>query len=279
MNILVTGGCGHVGSALSNHLVKDGHTVWSIDWQDRGCAGDAQQRKANYRKIARMYVENYDVVIHLAGHSSVKACDADPWGSADNNVSGFIGFLKTLSDLPKPPLLLWASSGSVRSDVHALYDEQKRALECLVPQLYPRSIGLRFASVCGVSPNTRDDIILNAMVRSAVFDGVINLANPKISKPILGLKDLCAGVSQLFDILSDLRGGRAGFMVNMASFACTPEEAAQAVMEATGAVIRRQPDSSAYDFEMFSDVRARQNIGEIVAELAGHYGKQKAVAA
>ena len=269
MRILIVGSCGYIGSALYRHLEAGGRNVIALDRLDRGNSGDIPVHRWDYRNLANSNVFEYDAIIHLAGHSSVAACEADPWGSVENNLTGFLPFVKMLADLDRPPLLLWASSGSVLSDVHSLYDEQKRALEALVPRLYPRSIGMRFASVCGVSPNQRDDIILNAMVKSAVETGVVNMANPLVYKPILGLKNLCACVEYLIE------AGDRSPIQTLCSFTTSPEQAAQAVASFTGAKINRLPPSQAYEFRMSEWRRVEESLESIIAELVEHYRGQQ----
>lgn len=277
MKILIIGGCGYIGSALYRHLEAAGHAVCAMDRLDRGNPGGVKNAKTDYRQIDPLdNIEAADVVIHLAGHSSVQACEADPWGAIDNNLTGFIPFLQKLSALEKPPLLLWASSGSVLSDVVSVYDTTKRTLEALVPRLYPRSIGLRFASVCGVSPNQRDDLILNAMVKSAVTKGYLTVANPFISKPILGLKDLCRNVEfqaiapNIFSPTCDL-----------SSFTVSPEQAAWAVKQVTGCEVRRAPASTPYEFRMEGPMWAQptETLDSIISDLVAHYSAEKAEAA
>jgi len=266
MKILITGGCGYIGSALYRHLKSAGHHVQSVDWTNQAAPDGIDNLNRNYRSL-EIFDLSCDVLVHLAGHSSVAACEGDPWGSTENNLAGFLPFLRQLSFLPNPPIVLWASSGSVLSDVHSLYDEQKRALEALVPRLYPRSVGLRFASVCGVSPNQRDDLILNAMVKSAVTRGYLNVANPFISKPVLGLKDLCRRVTAMVESDGDMEWP----VESISSFTCTPELSSWAVKAATGCEIRRNPSPRAYDFQMPMTHGATETLESIVADLVEHY--------
>lgn len=276
MKILITGGCGYIGSAIYDHLESACHEVVSLDWRSRHSRDSVPAQGLDYRNLSKLSLEPFDTIIHIAGHSSVAQCEADPWGAVDNNLTGFIPFLKMLSELDKPPLLLWASSGSVLSDVTSIYDTTKRSLEALVPRLYPRSIGMRFASVCGVSPNQRDDLILNAMVKSAVTNGYLTVSNPYISKPILGIKDLCLAVDYLLadGIDRDVAVDPTAFNAwDLCSFICSPEQAAFAVRSATGCEIRRTPASRAYEFIMNEDDvdTMSETLESIIADLVEYY--------
>lgn len=261
MKICLIGSSGFIGAVLVEYLIASGHALRFCDIKT-GPEGD-------YRNLTPLHLAGVDVVIHLAGHSSVAACEADPWGSVANNVTDFLPFVEMLAGLEKPPLLLWASSGSVLSDVHSLYDEQKRALEALVPHLYPRSIGLRFASVCGAGTQTghRNDIILNSMVRAAVVDGSVFMANPNIRKPILGLKDLCRLVESLLIVDED----DLPTLVDLCSFVTTPKGAAFVVNAATTAGVYERSPSQAYDFAMRPHRLATETLRSIVADLVEFY--------
>src|ERR1700749_328056 len=50
-------------------------------------------------------------------------------------------------------------------------------------------IALRKGTVCGYSPRMRLDLIVNAMFKSALKDGIIHVSNPAIWRPILSIDD------------------------------------------------------------------------------------------
>ena len=101
MKILVTGGCGYVGSVLIPKLLRDGHKVISIDTKWFGDYlpnhKNLKNIKFDIRKIDKFNLKNIDVIIHLASISS------DPMTELDKNLSyakvakgfGFKGVLVT----------------------------------------------------------------------------------------------------------------------------------------------------------------------------------------
>lgn len=86
-NILVTGGCGFIGSNLVNKLVNLGHNVFVIDR-----VLQQQNVKATYYKLNLIEFEdclplfkNIDVVFHLASEVSIKFCNENPKDCLNNN--------------------------------------------------------------------------------------------------------------------------------------------------------------------------------------------------
>ena len=202
-------------------------------------------------------IDSYEAVIHLAGHSSVGMCESDPDGAWRNNVESFRDLV---SKVRSDQLLIYASSGSVYgnigrpavesdaglSAVHD-YDLTKVVGDVIATHGIDRGkqiVGLRFGTVNGLSPYTRVDLMLNAMCLSAVKHGFINVKNPSIARPLLFLDDLVQAVELI------LKAPVPGIF-NLASVDVTVEQAAQAVIERTGAERAILPDDDRpYDFHL-----------------------------
>lgn len=188
MKLVITGGCGYVGSALSQHLREAGHDVTTVD------IVGAADKIADYRELPAGFYDRFEAIVHLAAYSSVSACAAKPWEATYLNL---ISFLKTLRKFGGQPLL-WASSASVLSPVGGnVYDATKRAAEAMVPALYPNSYALRFGTVCGFSPKMRWDLMLNKMTSDAQTDGIVYVSSPGIYRPVLAMRDLRNAIERL----------------------------------------------------------------------------------
>jgi nucleoside-diphosphate-sugar epimerase len=247
--ILVTGGSGYIGSRLVPALETLGNSVDVVDigWFSTPAGGAFQE--AN--------IDSYDAVIHLAGHSSVGMCESDPDGAWRNNVESF---RELVSRLRSDQLLVYASSGSVYgnigrpavesdaglSAVHE-YDLTKVVGDVIATRAIGQGkqiVGLRFGTVNGLSPYTRVDLMLNAMCLSAVKHGVVNVKNLSIARPLLFLDDLVQAVDLIL-------GNPVPGIFNLASVDVTVEEAAQAVIERTGAERAiLLDDDRPYDFHL-----------------------------
>lgn len=249
MNIAVTGSSGYVGSALSARLTDSGHEVVKCDigWFGERSLGP-------YAQIDLMEVET---IIHLAGHSSVLMAENDPIGAWSNNVTGFKHLLDSLRPHQR---LIYASSGSVygnsgkpaqESDaglnVLKTYDMTKVVGDVLASNAInqgKRIVGLRFGTVNGLSPNTRVDLMLNAMSYAAITKGAIDVKNPKIFRPILFLEDLLHGVDSV------LKQNSTG-VFNLSSQNVSVDQVARFIVKETGCKINYQEDDvSPYDFHL-----------------------------
>jgi nucleoside-diphosphate-sugar epimerase len=224
------GGNGYIGSFLSIYLKdKCDVKIADINWFNDG-DGDL-----DFKNLKNSYIKEFDTVVLLAGHSSVKMCDTDMVSSFNNNVDNFI---KLVSKLNKNQKFIYASSSSVYGhtgnsivdetykvfEPNNYYDLSKQVIDMYVTKNDINYYGLRFGTVNGWSPRLRTDIMINAMVNSAKTDGHIKLYIKDIMRPILGIKDLCRAIEVIIDCDDDKRG-----IYNLASFNNTSEGIASIV--------------------------------------------------
>ena len=204
--ILIIGGCGYIGSALRSSMYFDYH----IDTVDLGWFGNViapHNIPLDYRNLTPEQLAEYDVIVLLAGHSSVPMSNnSDVQSTFKNNV---VNFLELLPKLRKGQKFIYAGSSSVYNGIpddnvteeykllapSNIYDLTKQEIDRLI-MLYPdiEYYGLRFATVNGFSPNLRTDIMINMMVENVLHNGVINLTNTSIRRPILHMVDLCNAI-------------------------------------------------------------------------------------
>jgi UDP-glucose 4-epimerase len=206
-SVLLLGGQGYIGSALARHLTARGLPVQSVDLGLRGTPGPAANQCRRYQELTVEELADYGSIVLLAGHSTVTSCSEAPIESFANNVSGFVDLVHKL----RGQRFLFASSISVAirtperpateedllPDPVAVYDLHKQFIERHARFAYPGAYGLRFGTVCGPSPNLRTELLLNGLVRSALFQRRVEVANPHAHRPILGINDLCRSVEAI----------------------------------------------------------------------------------
>ena len=238
----------------------------------------------NYNKLTD--INQYDAIICLAGHSSVRMCEDSPNTSWQNNVDYF----HNLCDKITNQKLIYASSASVygkatgvsneKSEINFNvmnhYDLQKITIDLIANKYINKGkdiIGLRFGTVNGASINTRSDLMINSMVKSAIETNQVHAKNLNIRRAILGINDACRAISEI--ITSDINPGQ----YNLASFNSTVSEIANTVCDILGAKLIKNPDDlNVYDFEL--DTRQFTNntdfvftdtIPSLVEELKTNY--------
>jgi UDP-glucose 4-epimerase len=285
-NILVIGGNGYIGS----RLIYDLHTKYKIDsidicWFNKSYS---YNQIKDYKDLTVTELEKYNIIILLAGHSSVKMCDGPILSSWNNNVNNFVDLIKKLK---KKQILIYASSGSVygltstrnKEDDPILfkpinnYDLTKFSLDTQAQTFIDKGykiIGLRFGTVNGWSPNTREELMINSMSKKSIHEGELYVNNANVKRPILGIHDISLAVDKIID--NPISG-----IYNLASFVDTVGNISNFVANHFGAEVIKTPNQKGvYDFDMdtskFSETfnfKFTMSIDNIVNELCDNIDK------
>ncbi|TSC68919.1 MAG: UDP-glucose 4-epimerase [Parcubacteria group bacterium Gr01-1014_56] len=119
--ILVTGGAGFIGSHLCERLVKDGHTVISLDNYFTGSKENhvvgVDYRDGHTKDIASLVPETPDLVYHLGEYSRTAVAKEEPGVVWDLNILGTIGVLEFCRT--KKSKLVYAGSSTKFADTRA----------------------------------------------------------------------------------------------------------------------------------------------------------------
>jgi UDP-glucose 4-epimerase len=118
--VLITGGCGYIGSHIARAIKKDNdnNQVFVIDNHRR----EHTLKNLNgyliddfASKQSLMWIESLEphVIIHCAGSSSVGDSITNPAEYYDNNISKTIKLLNFVKDFSTKPLIIFSSSASV----------------------------------------------------------------------------------------------------------------------------------------------------------------------
>jgi nucleoside-diphosphate-sugar epimerase len=206
--ILLIGGNGYIG----NRLYKDHSSYYDIVSVD-DCWFDNPLFpiiKADFNELTEGFLSSFDVIILLAGHSSVKMCEGPLLGAYDNNIRNFV---KLASKLKPNQKFIYASSSSVYGNAgelvvdetyngfipHNHYDITKHVIDLYAPKFDTQYYGLRFGTVNGYSPIVRNDVMINSMTYNAIKDKEIKLYVKDILRPILGISDLSRAIKCIID--------------------------------------------------------------------------------
>lgn len=215
MKVLVTGNNGYIGPVMTKMLKQQSHEVIGLDnnfFDDcnffKADALPDRQILRDIREITHDEVKGVDAVIHLAGLSN------DPLGEINPKLTDEINYLATikLAKLAKEAgakRFVFASScsmyGIARSDkplteegelnpitayARAKADSEKHLAKLADDNFHP--VFMRNATVYGVSPKLRLDLVVNNLVAWAHLTGEINIMSDGTPwRPIVHIEDFC----------------------------------------------------------------------------------------
>ena len=124
MNFLITGAAGFLGSALANHLSKQGHQVRGIDDLSTGdkdaLSPDVNFTRGDVNDRPKLWtlLQDVDVVYHLAARVSVPESVLYPREYNAVNVGGTVSLMEAMRDVGVRRVIM-ASSGAVYGDSSA----------------------------------------------------------------------------------------------------------------------------------------------------------------
>ncbi|MDA0208472.1 MAG: NAD-dependent epimerase/dehydratase family protein [bacterium] len=115
--VVVTGGCGFIGSHLVNRLIEDGYKVLVIDKKKPKLR--IKHAEARYKKMVVESIEAADaikkfapsILFHLAAHIDDREAAHRPVMNAENNIIGTVNLLEACRSLTKKPRFIFASTG------------------------------------------------------------------------------------------------------------------------------------------------------------------------
>lgn len=251
--ILVTGGAGYVGSHVSRKLLGRGYRVRVLDsflYGDKGLAEvrDDPKLELLYGDICnaddvRVAVQGCKAVVALAALVGDAACDIDPEEAIAVN---FRSTKLMLDECKRQGVerLVFASSCSVYgangtdlvtedSPLHpvSLYARTRIMSEELLEAEHGDVdvVNLRLATVCGVSPRMRFDLMVNTITARAAIDGKVHILGPKQWRPHLHVQDAAEAFARA--VTTEDRQGVATYNVGTTSQNFTIGEIADKVTE------------------------------------------------
>lgn len=208
--ILVTGGAGYIGSILVPHLLQRGYQVIVIDnfmYQQTpllDCCHDRNltiiRGDARDRDLISGQLKKVDVILPLACLTGAPLCSKDPIGAKTTNFDAVEMILDLRS---KDQILIFPTTNSgygigekgiyctEESPLKpiSLYGKLKVEIEKLILGS-GNSITLRLATVFGISPRMRLDLLVNDFTYRAVNDRFLVLFEARFKRNYLHVRDV-----------------------------------------------------------------------------------------
>lgn len=206
-NILVTGGAGYIGSILVPELLKDGHTVTVLDnfMYDQASLNHVCHKPNFNIKKGDVRVEsdvlplmkNADIIIPLAALVGAPLCDKDPIGAQTINKDAVFMMIDNLSkdqQVIMPTTNSAYGTGDFCTEDSPLNPISRYAIDKVEVEKrlmdHSNTTSLRLATVFGMSPRMRIDLLVNDMTYRAVNDGFVVLFEAHFKRNYIHVRDV-----------------------------------------------------------------------------------------
>jgi len=228
VRILVTGGAGYIGSVLVEKLLKGGYDVSILDlmlFGEASLKSLVENRvniiKADVRNYDPSVLSNHDIVIDLAAISQ-----PDPQRVIGEQLFYEINYLAPvrtarLASKYGVERYVFASSCSVYGyrDIVVNESSEPNPIELYAKTKYMAEKNiltiknmsktiLRFATVYGLSPKMRFDLVVNAMILTLFREGKIKVGRPGTQKrPVVHVNDVADAIISVIESPRDIVDG------------------------------------------------------------------------
>ncbi|HEX2579072.1 MAG TPA: NAD(P)-dependent oxidoreductase [Rhabdochlamydiaceae bacterium] len=211
MRVLIPGGAGYIGSVLTPYLLEAGFEVTVVDnfmYKQNSLAavchhpgfrifnGDMRDQE-----LMKQLIDGADVVIPLAALVGAPLCTKDPYTATSINHDATIALIHMV---PPEKWMLMPTTNSAygtgdknhfcteNSPLNPIsnYAEAKVKVERVLMQ-HQNTISFRLATVFGMSPRMRTDLLVNDFVYRAVHDKAILLFESHFKRNYIHVRDVC----------------------------------------------------------------------------------------
>ncbi|MBI4121180.1 MAG: NAD(P)-dependent oxidoreductase [Parcubacteria group bacterium] len=225
-NILLTGGSGYIGSVLTEELLKKGHRVRVLDNFMHGQTSLAHLMHSSDLEVVRGDTRNegtlksalngMEIIIPLAAILGAQVCDRDEIAAQTTNLGAVQSILKLRS--PDQKILYPNTNSGYGVGQNDTFCDETTPLNPI--SLYGRtkveaekgileggnSITFRLATVFGVSPRMRIDLLVNDFVHRAVMDRFVVLFQAHFKRNYIHVRDVARAFVHGIDNFETMKG-------------------------------------------------------------------------
>jgi nucleoside-diphosphate-sugar epimerase len=258
MKVLITGGAGYLGSNLTRHLLEAGYSVTVLDnlMYDQVTLlhlfgnpkfqfelGDVRDKK-----LLQELVGLNDVIIPLAAIVGMPACKANPELTVAVNYQQVADIVEVLRDDQK--LILpntnsqYGSSDSIITEESpfnplSLYAKTKCDAENIM-LANGNGVSLRLATVFGVSPRMRTDLLVNDFVYKSIVDGYLVLFEAHFKRNYIHVQDIARTFQFIIENYEKCKGH--AFNVGLSTANLSKLELAEKIKSHIPSLVIKQDD-------------------------------------
>jgi len=225
-SVLITGGAGYLGSIMTPELLNAGYRVSVLDnfmFKQNSLAtccsnpnfsvvkGDARDRD-----LLKSLLKDTDIVIPLAALVGAPLCSLDPIGATSLNLDGQLTLLNLLS--PSQWVLMPITNSGYgigekdkfcteKSPLKpiSLYGQHKVEVESAALER-ENTISFRLATVFGMAPRMRTDLLVNDFVYRAVYDRAVVLFESHFKRNYIHIRDVTLAFMHAIDNFETMKG-------------------------------------------------------------------------
>ena len=224
--ILITGGAGYIGSLLTPRLLSQNYEVTVIDnfmYNQNSLNNLCSNKNFNIinadirdKNILRESSTNKDIIIPLAAYVGAPLCNKDPFGAKEVNLNAQLELLKSISKNQIVVMPMTNSGyGIGEKDSYcdentplrpiSLYGKHKVEVEEVLLGR-ENSISLRLATVFGMSPRMRLDLLVNDFVNRACNDKAIIIFEGGFRRNFVHIRDVVEAFNFSIDNFEKMKG-------------------------------------------------------------------------
>ena len=226
MKVLVTGAAGYTGSVLTHELLKKGHDVVGVDnftHNQPSLLHCIHEKNLNLvrgdvrdKDLMKRLIDGADFIIPLAAVVGASACNKDPIAARSINLDA----IKLILDLRKDKQKIIfpntnSGYGIGQKDIYcdentpltpiSLYSHLKVDAEKAILDA-GNSITFRLATVFGISPRMRLDLLVNDFVYRAVNDGFLVLFEAHFKRNFVHIRDVANAFIYAMNNFENMKG-------------------------------------------------------------------------
>lgn len=225
-HILVTGGAGYLGSTMVPALLKAGHKVTVLDnfmYGQNSLAAVCHEPGFNVvkgdirlKETMKPLLKDADIIIPLAALVGAPLCNKDPVGATTINHDAILMMLDMVS---KDQVVLMPTTNSAygTGDENNFCTEEsplrpisKYAIDKVEIEkaLMERenSVSFRLATVFGMSPRMRIDLLVNDFTYRAVYDGCVTLFEGHFKRNYIHVRDVTRAFMHALENYGAMKG-------------------------------------------------------------------------
>jgi len=208
MKVLITGGAGYLGSVLVGLLLDKKYKVTVVDnliYKQQSLTSYCYNKDFTFIKgdvrflTSLVNLKDFDIIIPLAAIVGMPACDKDPELASEINLSQIAAIVRNTSKnqqliIPNTNSQYGSSEDIITEDSPfkplSHYAKTKCLAEETVLDSNRSGVALRLATVFGLSPRMRLDLLVNDFVYRAVTDKLLVLFQSSFKRNYIHVRDI-----------------------------------------------------------------------------------------